>query len=1194
MKQHKSVLLVADSPKLHVHDMEVTLSVQQEDDVSSPRFSVSGLVDTGCDHYVASVQVLNRMGYTVDELIPATDDFIVVGADEEGEPRKAACLGYLQMRIATPRTTIFDRVFIVDDPLINFLIPRKFSDLSVWIDRFIAKEQQPHGVLRHLQGDTVDSKAHEQSLDDARAALLADACKEFSDAPSMVQALMALSKFGPEGCNTAEVHVQYDELMPTEARIQPQFPESRDTARYREDERKSLQSMGVIEPVPREDMPNGKPPFMSPQFVVWRNGKGRVVTDLKRKKAYITLPPAEFPSMRSLQKFVSGKTVYTVIDAKKWFYQLGLAEESRNLSIFQTESGYYRYKRLVMGLSVSPAEAQRIMREIFTTAGISLDDVYYYIDDVLLASSSIEEHEKLVRAALRALDRYRVCINLDKLQVAQTHVQFCGYILGPGHVVPDPEKVAAIQNYEFPDSLKKLQRFIGLLQYVRQAFRINLSDAAAPLTQLLGSEGPKQRVQWKQLHDDKLVVAAFEAVKAGIIQGACNWAPTPEDRLVIVTDASDRGMGAALLAMRPDGSQRVVEVASKTFTRPQRADAIREAVTAGKVTADMAALNRELEAILFGLERFNFYTRGRMQKVKVLSDHKPLQDIVERPNGILMHTKVVQPVLRRQLSRLYQFAYDIEVEYIEGSKNIFADFLSRDVPSVTVPARFYENLADLEELDVQSDADAPTFAEQLGKLYAAFIPNSSGKLRASERELLDRLGSEGKVERVGDVYLVTVRNAKRIFVPQREIRNILTWAHGALHQGVAHMQKELRSYWWRSKETDIKGFKHYCGCWQVDAGKAGRRPVQHQTATRPRERFQADLAYLDANWWLVAIDVFSRYPEIVQLTAKDSEGVYKAMHTLLLSRYQSDSLEITTDGESILNGIRQLSPKIMRVASIGNHGSQGMIERLIRSVREVMGRTGADPVYAVTLLRTDPMRAVHNAQHEVQEEPLEPSADAAVTKEADRKAVPVPIERKVPEFNPGDMVIVYDPKRHKAGTPSWRGPRCVVSLRDSKASYNVRDARGTVRPTSPNHMRRFHPPSGLRPRAPSALLEHWADKGYRVEHQFDPVYESLPSVVHTMVASTQPGDFVVLCHPVWPAAAWYILLHEEFEAVETGGYEPAPTVIPSISYATLFGLYTRRASPVRKVKHQSTKQNLDDFDPRVTFSDKVTLWDGHS
>ena len=112
-------------------------------------------------------------------------------------------------------------------------------------------------------------------------------------------------------------------------------------------------------------------------------------------------------------------------------------------------------------------------------------------------------------------------------------------------------------------------------------------------------------------------------------------------------DASQRGLGAVFL--QANGP---VEFASKLLTK-----------TEGRYSN----IEREMLAVLFGLEKFHYYAYG--QPVVVESDHKPLEAIFKK------HLSSAPPRIATMMLRIQK--YDAQSKYDPGKDIPVADALSR-------------------------------------------------------------------------------------------------------------------------------------------------------------------------------------------------------------------------------------------------------------------------------------------------------------------------------------------------------------------------------------------------------------------------------------------------------------------------------------------------------------------------------------
>ena len=140
--------------------------------------------------------------------------------------------------------------------------------------------------------------------------------------------------------------------------------------------------------------------------------------------------------------------------------------------------------------------------------------------------------------------------------------------------------------------------------------------------------------------------AAFEKIKQMLSQAPVLSYYDPALALTLQCDASEGDIGACLLQ-----NDQPFAYASRALTDAE---------------GGYAQIEKEMLAIIFGLERFNQYVYGR--PVLVGSDHKPLE---------MIHKKALQAGpkrLQRMLLRAQR--YDINIVYKKGHMYI-ADTLSR-------------------------------------------------------------------------------------------------------------------------------------------------------------------------------------------------------------------------------------------------------------------------------------------------------------------------------------------------------------------------------------------------------------------------------------------------------------------------------------------------------------------------------------
>ena len=140
-------------------------------------------------------------------------------------------------------------------------------------------------------------------------------------------------------------------------------------------------------------------------------------------------------------------------------------------------------------LTDAPAVFQSFMNKVFQEMINRF--LIVYIDDVLIYS--LKEHIQHVQKVLQRLLDHNLYVKTENSAFHVTSVNFPGFVLTPGGVSMDENKVTAVSNWPKPTTVKELQRFIVFSNFYRR-FIPNFSSTATPLTALTSQK--TQTLQW--------------------------------------------------------------------------------------------------------------------------------------------------------------------------------------------------------------------------------------------------------------------------------------------------------------------------------------------------------------------------------------------------------------------------------------------------------------------------------------------------------------------------------------------------------------------------------------------------------------------------------------------------------------------------------------------------------------------------
>jgi len=263
---------------------------------------------------------------------------------------------------------------------------------------------------------------------------------------------------------------------------------------------------------------------------------------------------------------------------------MDIKEEHKELTGFTVPSGHYEFNRLHFGLSHGPANFQRLVDTVLKNQVGT--ECFVFIDDVIVLSSSAEEHARRLESVLLRFDQANLQLHPGKCVFAQSQVQYLGFELSEKGFVASPEKVKAVQNFQTPKCAKDVRSFLGSASFYRRLVP-KFAEIAKPLTTLTVKDqpftwGPNQQEAFRRLKD-KLCTTPVLAF------------PDFSPPFILTTDASKTALGA-ILSQVQKGEERPIAYASRQTNRAEQSYAATEA---------------EMLALVWATKQCRCYLHGR-------------------------------------------------------------------------------------------------------------------------------------------------------------------------------------------------------------------------------------------------------------------------------------------------------------------------------------------------------------------------------------------------------------------------------------------------------------------------------------------------------------------------------------------------------------------------------------------------------
>jgi transposase InsO family protein len=532
-----------------------------------------------------------------------------------------------------------------------------------------------------------------------------------------------------------------------------------------------------------------KSPYGAPVlFVKKKDGSMRMCVDYRDLNRITIKNRHPLPRMDELFDRLKDAKYFSKIDLRSGYHQVRIHEEDVPKTAFRTRYGHYEFLVLPFGLTNAPATFMHLMQSIFDP---HLDHfVIIFLDDILIFSKSLEEHDKHVREVLEVLRKNKLYAKESKCEFFKEKISFLGHVVSAKGISMEEDKVKAIQEWPVPSSTTAVRSFLGLTGYYRR-FVKGFGRIALPLTNLLQNES---KFQWTESQQQ-----AFDSLKQAISSAPVLAVADDSLTYVVTTDASGFAVGATLSQDQGKGLQPIAFLSHK-LDKHERNYPVHE---------------QELLAVIIALKEWRHYLHGR--KFKIITDHQSLRYLSTQPH---LSSRQV-----RWSEFLQQFEFDIE--YRPGRLNTAADALSRRIDHQPPPSPQLHNL---------TTSTHSIATDLLQRIRSAYFDDPFC------HELLSNPSHHSYS--LYSVHNNLIFSGFQLYVPSSdEIKSqLMKEAHDSAvagHVGVAKTLDSLtRTYYWPKMAQDVKEYISTCPSCLSIKPRNNRPPGLLHPIPHPLRRWQ--------------------------------------------------------------------------------------------------------------------------------------------------------------------------------------------------------------------------------------------------------------------------------------------------------------------------------------------------------------------
>ena len=395
----------------------------------------------------------------------------------------------------------------------------------------------------------------------------------------------------------------------------------------------AMLKLGVIEPAAS--------PYNAPVVLVQKkDGSNRFCIDYRKLNQDTVFDAEPMPDVNYLFSNLANKKYFSKLDLTKGYWQIPMKESDKEKTAFTTAQGQFQWKMMPFGLKNAGAVFNKMMRKLLS--GLPQDKVSNFIDDVMIATETWDEHVKMLELVFQRLRENGLKAKPSKCCLGCKSVTFLGHEISEGTIKPQDDKLDKIKNAKPPKTKKELRAFLGLASYYRK-FVPNFAEIATPLTDKT-KKGLPDFVTWDEDCD-----RSFQRLRDILCSKPIVVMPDSNKQFILRTDASERGVGAVLMQEGENGVHPIA-YASRKLTKSE---------------ANYSTIEKECLGVVWGVRKFEPYLFGTHFVIE--TDHQPLQ--------YLRKSKTENGRLMRWAIQLQQYQFTVRV--IPGTENIGADYLSR-------------------------------------------------------------------------------------------------------------------------------------------------------------------------------------------------------------------------------------------------------------------------------------------------------------------------------------------------------------------------------------------------------------------------------------------------------------------------------------------------------------------------------------
>ncbi|XP_039311136.1 uncharacterized protein LOC105203193 [Solenopsis invicta] len=443
--------------------------------------------------------------------------------------------------------------------------------------------------------------------------------------------------------------------------------------------------------------------------------------------------------------------------------------------------------------------------ESFTKLDLTAAYNQLEVTERTITGANKEEHLKNLREVFKRLSEAGFKVNLKKSVFFQPEIKYLGHVINKEGLHKDPEKVAAMLEAPKPKNVSEVKAFVGMVNYYGK-FVPNLSQVLIPLYELQRSTTFKWTQQCEEAFNN---VKNELASERNLVHFNKKW------KLKLVCDASKVGIGAVLLHVLPDSTEKPISFASRVLHDAEKN-------YSHKGIPQMAA--------------------GRLQRWA-----------------------------------LFLSGFQYKFEHIKGIQNGGADGLSRLPRPIKIKEAEVEDYFHFVTAE-RTPIDATQIKKELRKdniLSKVYLYTRDGWPNSVSEEIKVFASKANEIGIENDILMW----GYRVIVPFKFRKALLEEIHGAHLGMAKMKMIARQYFWWPNIDKEIEEYVKDCEACKTTANNPNKSPlIKFQEAEFPFDRIHIDFAGpFKGKTYLIVVDAFTKWPEVFEMSNTNTESTIEKL-----------------------------------------------------------------------------------------------------------------------------------------------------------------------------------------------------------------------------------------------------------------------------------------------------------------------------